>query len=120
MIFIRKTHFCFRVDKFSSLLGCFVDCAHLGIVTFFLLFGEGPKWGLLLDKIQCLCEGDEARGPNFLFSSINHDGYSINFCFQFDKVSTSNKLFVTTFPDNSHDRDQNSVNTFDQNTPTIE
>ena len=50
---------------------------------------------------------DKAHGPNFVFSSIIQDRYSINYCFRFDKVSTSYRLFVTTFLDVAHDRDQN-------------
>ena len=42
---------------------------------------------MLLDKKQYLREGDKAHGPNFVFSSIIHDWYSINYCFWFDKVS---------------------------------
>ena len=34
-------------------------------------------------------KGDKALGPNFVFSSIIHDWYSINYCFRFDKSSTS-------------------------------
>ena len=56
---------------------------HFSLTTFFCL--GGLKGGLLLDKKQCLCEGEEAHGPNFVFSSINHDCYSINYCFRFDK-----------------------------------
>ena len=33
-IFISKTNFCFRVDNFLSLLGCFVDDAHLDLLSF--------------------------------------------------------------------------------------
>ena len=50
---------------------------------------------------------DKAHGPNFVFSSIIQDRYSINYCFRFDKVTTSYRLFVTTFLDVAHDRDQN-------------
>ena len=70
--------------------------------------------------------GDKAHGPSFVFSSIIHDWYSIHYCFRFDKISTSYRLFVTTFPDvhvttfpDVH-RDQNSVNTIDQTTLIIE
>ena len=34
-----KTHFCFQVDKFSGLLGFFVDDARLRIVTYFFCLG---------------------------------------------------------------------------------
>ena len=46
MIFISKNKFYFRVDKFLCLIGCFVDEAQLGIVTYFLLLGElnGALW----------------------------------------------------------------------------
>ena len=64
--------------------------------------------------------GDKAHDPNFVFSSINYDWHSVNYCFRFDKVSTSYRFYVTTFPDVAHDRDQNSVNSTDQNTLTIE
>ena len=58
MIFISiKTHFCFLVDKFSGLLGCIVDDAHFGIVTYFHLFGRLGWMGVLLDKKQYLFEG---------------------------------------------------------------
>ena len=52
---------------------------------------------------------DKAHGPNFVFSSIIQDRYSINYCFRFDKVSTSYRLFVTTSLDVAHNRDQNQI-----------
>ena len=42
-------------------------------------------------------------GPDFVFSSIIQDRYSI----RFDKVSTSYRLFVTTLLGVAHNRDQN-------------
>ena len=67
----------------------------------FICLGRLGWGGVLLDKKQYLSEGG--------YLSEGEDRYSINYCFRFDKVSTSYRLFVTTFLDVAHDRDQNHL-----------
>ena len=70
------------------------------------VWGELNRWGCCWIRNSIYLRGDEAHGPNFVFSSIFHDWYSINYCFRFDEVSTSYRLFVTPFLDVAHNRDQ--------------
>ena len=69
-------------------------------------------WGGCWIRNSIYLKEDKAHGPDFVFSSIIQDRYSINYCFRFDKVSTSYRLFVTTFLDVGHERDQNHKCTF--------
>ena len=97
--------------RFLRLFCCSPWSSHLLSFVWGDLDG-GCCW--LRNSVYLRGDGDKAHGPNFVFSSIIHDWYSVNCCSRFDKVSTSYRLFVTTFPDVPHDRDQNSLNTSDQ------
>ena len=77
--------------------------------TFICLGSLGWGGGCCWIRNSIYLREDKAHGPNFVFSSIIQDRYSINYCFRFDKVSTSYRLFVTTFLDVAHDRDQNQI-----------
>ena len=69
--------------------------------------GGFKRGGCCWIGISVYLRGDKAHGPNSVFSSISYVWYSLHYCFRFDKISTSYRLFLTTFPDVSRDRGQN-------------